>query len=195
MRAWLLVLLLLPATPAAATHYRGVTLAPDQSALVLRTDHGDVRAPRTEPDQQGFDDPQLSPDGTMAGWLVLEASCCASYPLPTMLVLYRDGHVVQRLAGDMVIWAWAFSADDGRAVAFRERTPHGISTISYSLRNVADGRLLAKFACYPARDTPAGLPPAYVPDGKVPAWVLPVAEECPSRATPATPDSTAATSR
>ena len=139
-----------------------------------------LAAPRNEPDQQGFDEAHVSPDGHTVGWLVLEANCCTSYPLPTELVLFRDGHIVQRLTGRTVIWAWAFSPD-GKAVAWRERTAHGASSILYSLRRVSDGHLLAEFDCDLKEGTPAGEEPGYVYDGKVPAWVWPIADECPSR--------------
>lgn len=180
MRAWLPAVLLLVATPVLADHYRSATLASDRSTLALLTDHGQVSAPRNEPDQQGFDDPHISPDGHTAGWLVLEANCCTSYPLPTELVLFRDGRILRRFTGDTVIWAWAFSPD-GQAVAWRERTAHGASSIVYHLRRIADGKALAQFACDLKPDTPAGEPAGYVHPGKVPEWVWPIAEECPSR--------------
>ena len=180
MRAWSLALLLLVALPALADHYRSTTLAPDQSTLTLHTDHGDIAAPRNDPDQQGFDQPHIAPDGHTAGWLMLESNCCTSYPLPTGLVLFHDGHILRSFTGDTVIWGWAFSAD-GQAVAWRERTAHGASSIIYHLRRIADGKELAQFACDLRPDTPAGQPPGYVYDGKVPAWVWPIADECPSR--------------
>lgn len=177
--AWFAVLLLI-AAPALADHFRGVTLAADGVTLVLHTDRGDIAAPRNEPDQQGFAEPHVSPDGRVVGWLVLEAPCCASYPLPTELVLFRNGHIVRRFAGHTVIWGWAFSPD-GKAVAWRERTAHGTSSILYSLRRISDGHVLAGFACVLKQGTPAGQAPAYVHDGKVPPWVWPIADECPSR--------------
>lgn len=180
MRAWSLAVLLLVATPALADHYRATTLAPDHSTLMLHTEHGELAAPRNEPDQQGFDDPHIAPDGHTVGWLVLEANCCTSYPLPTELVLFREGRILRRFTGDTVIWAWAFSPD-GQAVAWRERTAHGASSIVYHLRRIADGQELAQFACDLKPDAPADEPPGYVYSGKVPAWVWPIAEECPSR--------------
>lgn len=180
MRALLLALSMLLALPAGATRYRGVTLASDQTTLTLHTDRGDVAAPHTDKDQQGFDQPRVSPDGRTVGWLELVSGCCASYPLPGSLVVFRDGKLVRRFGEALVIWDWAFSPD-GTAVAYRERAPHGISTISYTLRRIDDGRLLAQFYCYPKEGTPEGQPVPYVYDGKVPDWVWPIAEECPVR--------------
>lgn len=180
MRTGSLALLLLVALPALADHYRSAALAPDRSTLTLHTDHGPVVAPRTDPDQQGFDEPHIAPDGQTAGWLMLEGNCCTSYPLPTELVLFRDGRILRRFTGDTVIWAWTFSPD-GQAVAWRERTAHGASSIVYHLRRIADGTELAQFACDLKPDTPAGEAPGYVYQGKVPAWVWSIAEECPTR--------------
>jgi hypothetical protein len=174
------VLALMAPCIAVAGHYRGATLARDGTALVLHTDRGDIAAPRTDADQQGFDAPRVSPDGRTAGWLVLESNCCTSYPLPTSLVLFRDGAVLHRFGEGMAIWAWAFDAG-GQAVAYRQRAPHGASTIVYTLRRVADGRLLGEFDCLPREDTPEGQPVPYAYEGKVPDWVWPIAEECPSR--------------
>jgi len=180
MRILPLLVLALLSRPAAAERFRSVTLAPDRATLVLHTSHGDVQAPRTDPDQQGFDEPHVSADGHTVGWLVLEANCCTSYPLPTSLVLYRDGKPLRRFAEGMAIWAWSF-ARKGHAVAYRQRAPHGISTVVYTLRDIDDGKPLAEFDCYPREDATAGQPPSYTYDGQVPEWVWPIAEECPTR--------------
>jgi hypothetical protein len=167
MRILPLLVLALLSGPVAAERYRSTTLAPDRATLVLHTVHGDVRAPRTDPGQQGFDAPHVAADGRTVGWLVLEGNCCTSYPLPTSLVLYRDGKLLHRFADGMAIWAWGF-ARDGRAVAYRQRAPHGVSTIVYTLRDTDSGRKLAEFDCYPRDDTPAGQPVPYVHDDPVP---------------------------
>ena len=181
MRVLFAVMVSMAAAPGAvAQYYRGATLAPDQATLVLHTERGDVDAPRTEVDQQGFDAPHVSADGRSAGWLVLEANCCTSYPLPTSVVVFREGKFVRRFGEGMAIWAWAFAAH-GQAVAYRQRAPHGISTIAYTLRNIADGRLLDEFDCFPKEGTPEGQPVPYGYAGKVPDWVWPIAEECPAR--------------
>jgi hypothetical protein len=180
MRIPLLLVLALLSGPIVAERYRSATLAPDRATLVLHTSHGDVRAPRIDPDQQGFDEPHVAADGRTVGWLVLESNCCTSYPLPTSLVLYRDGKLLRRFADGMAIWAWNF-ARDGHAVAYRQRAPHGIGTIVYTLRDIDDGRRLAEFDCHPREGVPAGQPVPYAHDGQVPDWVWPVAEECPAR--------------
>ncbi|MBD8900023.1 hypothetical protein [Rhodanobacter sp. DHG33] len=174
-----LVLALLPGL-VMAEQYRSVTLATDRATLVLHTSHGDVRAPHTDPDQQGFDEPHVAAGGHTVGWLELEGNCCTSYPLPTSLVLYRDGRLLRRFADGMAIWDWRF-VRDGHAVAYRQRAPHGISTIVYVLRDVDSGKQLAEFDCYPREGAPAGQPAPYTYDGKVPDWVWPIAEECPVR--------------
>ena len=180
MRAWSFALLLLLTGPALADHYRSASLAPDRTTLTLHTDHGTVAAPRNEPDQEGFDEPRIAPDRHTVGWLMLEENCCTSYPLPTELVLFRDGHIVRRFTGDTAIWAWTFSPD-GKAVAWRERTAHGASSIVYHLRRVEDGKELARFVCELKTDTPSAGASDFVYQGRVPEWVWPIAEECPTR--------------
>jgi len=179
MRVVFWAMLLLFAAPLMAAEYNGFELAPDHSTLVLHSATGDVRAPRVG-DQQGFDAPRLSPDGRMAGWLALERACCESYPLPTSLVLFRNGRIVRRFGDGLVISSWAF-ADGGNAVAYSQGTAHSATSTLYVLRRVADGRLLAKFACKLNAGAPPARPMQSGGRGKMPAWVWPIAEDCPIR--------------
>ena len=177
-----LVLLVAPAVMAA--HYRGTTLSRDGSKLVLHTDHGDVLAPRTAAGQEGFEDPRVSPDGRMVGWLVPIHVSGISFPTPVTLVLFRDGKVVRHFdVGLAIIYAWSF-VSGGRTVAYAMSTAYSPTGFDYELRRVSDGHLLGKFSC---RRTLAGTPPKatlsgnWSHRGKVPAWVWPIAQDCPTR--------------
>lgn len=179
MRVLLAGVLWLPATLGIASHYRAASLAADRTALTLAGEHGPVQAPRTGPEQRGFDLPRIAPDGRSAGWLSLEDGCCESYPLPTEIVLFRDDRIVRRMAGASAIWDWGFSAD-GQAIAWRERAAHGPGAILYRLVRVADGIELARFTCLPTWAT-TGSAAARRDPGQVPAWVWPIADpDCPT---------------
>lgn len=185
MRGLLFAALALLAAPATAgVHYRGATLSADGGVtLVLHTDHGGVLAPRTARGQYGFQNPHVSPDGRTVGWLELVPVQGMDGPISGDLVLFRNGRVVRQFSPDgVVIWKWAF-ADGDKAVAYVTGSLHVPTGFDYELRGIADGRLLDRFSC--GRST-TGIPPKvqlgpWVNHGKVPAWVWPIAEDCPVR--------------
>ena len=47
---------------------------------------------------------KIAEDGRTVGWTVLYDNCCTSYPIPLLLVIYKDGKVQQRLnkSGQMI---------------------------------------------------------------------------------------------
>jgi hypothetical protein len=150
MRRQLALALLLATVPAwSAEHYRAAEVQAD-GRLRMVTTHDAVRwAPsdrsaRPEP-QSGFEQAQIAPDGGTVGWLALYPGCCQSYPLPLALVLYRNGRVSRSITGaGMPIWHWRF-VHGGRDVAFVQRPSHGAAPDHYELRDVASGRLRARF--------------------------------------------------
>lgn len=175
---------LLIAPVAMAAHYGGITLSPRMDTLVLHTAHGDVFAPRTDKDQEGFAQPHIAPDGSMVGWLELVPLQGNDGPIPGALVIFRDGKVLRRFrCGDLATAAWAF-ADGGKAIVCVQSTLHFQSYFVYELRRISDGRLLDKFGCGRSlvgtayRNKHFG---PWVNDRKVPAWVWPVAMDCPVR--------------
>lgn len=185
MRGLLLAALTLLVAPAAmAVHYRGIKLSPDGTKLVLHTDRGGVLAPRTDKDQQGFAAPHISPGGHMAGWLELVPLQGNDGPIPGALVIFRNGKVLSRFhCGDSVTWAWAF-ANGGKAIACAQSTLHLPTGFEYNLRSVSDGRLLGQFSC--GRRLAGDRSNRYAVgswqnNGKVPAWVWPIAQDCPAR--------------
>lgn len=159
---------------AAAAGYTGTVLSDDTRRLMIRSGSRQVVAPHTLSDQEGFQDPAIAPGGQVVGWLALGPSCCTSYPLPLELVLFRKGRVIRRFDGTLPIWGWSFQRH-GSAVAYRERTTHGNSIVMYSLRRIADGKLLDRYECW-SGEPEDGPPPSKRPP---PAWVRPIAQECP----------------
>jgi len=149
--------------------YSGAVLSPDERTLTLVTPKGQTLAPKTQPDQVGFTSAQLSADHRLAGWLTLVPNCCTSYPIPSTLVIMKNGKVVQKFREELAIFHWAFSAD-GATVAYQGSTVHGCAATFYRLRRVSDGEILATFECN-CESGGARLP--------VPDWVWPVASECP----------------
>jgi len=186
MRGLLLAALTLLVAPAAmAVHYRGTTLSPDRTKLVLHTDRGGVLAPRTDKGQQGFAGPHVSPDGRMVGWLELVPLQGNDGPMPGALVIFRDDKIVRRFyCGDLAIYEWAF-ADGGKPVACVQSTLHSPNYYVYKLLRISDGHVLGKFSCgWQRAGTPPKLthiPPAWVNEGNVPSWVWPIAQGCPTR--------------
>jgi hypothetical protein len=167
-----LALLCLFVAPAAqAGPFVGSTLSADRASLVVRTADESFPAPKTEAEQRGFDQPQVSSDGKFVGWVALETSCCTSYPLPITLVLLRDDRSLFRFDEGLPIWAWKF--EQGGTVAFRQRTTHGTSTVTYNLIRIRDRKLIGQYECF-SEDASSETP-------RVPNWVWSIADECPVR--------------
>jgi len=168
MKPLLLVALLL--TPLAhAGPFVGTNLPADGTSLVIRTVDGSFPAPKTEEEQRGYAQPQVSGDGRLVGWVALEAACCTSYPLPITLVLLRADRSLARFEEGLPIWAWKF--EQGGAVAFRQRTTHGTSTVTYKLIRIRDRKLIGHYECF-SEDAASESP-------RVPTWVWSIADECP----------------
>jgi hypothetical protein len=69
-------------------------------------------------------------------------NCCTSYPIPTTLVIYAAGRVVQRINDGMMIYKWVF-LDNGRRVAISSGTVHGMYGIHLTLYDTQTGKLLS----------------------------------------------------
>jgi len=148
------------AAPAAGAHY---ALPPDLGAdthgeLTLLRNGRPVGAPRTEPDQEGFEQVRVSADGRTVGWVAALANCCTSYPLPRVLVLLRDDRVLARFDRAPPIFGWAFVP--GRdEVVIQQQSPHGPEYLTFTRVRIADGRELARYECDQDERTHAPRPP------------------------------------
>lgn len=168
-----LALLCLFAAPAAqAGPFVGTALSANGDALTIDNGQAPFPAPKTEEEQRGYAQPQVSGDGRLVGWVALEAACCTSYPLPITLVLLREDRSLVRFEEGLPIWAWKFERKD-TAVAWRQRTTHGTSTIFYKLVRIADRKLVDHYECF-SEDAASESP-------RVPNWVWSIADECPLR--------------
>src|SRR5690349_6458202 len=114
----------------AARIYSAAILSDDERTLTLVTANRRVSAPKTQPDQVGFTRPRISQDHHLVGWLTLVPNCCTSYPIPSTLVILRNGRIIRRFREDLPIFRWTFS-DDGTAVAYQMSTVHGCSAVGY----------------------------------------------------------------
>lgn len=162
-------LLLLPVT--AASGFTDITLSDDMSKLTFSQNGKVIAAPLTRPEQVGFISPAASVDGKTIGWLALTLNCCTSYPLPTALVLYRNGKVSTVLGEGQPIWRWVFT-QDGTIVSFVTHPPHGAYEVNYFRHQVIGGKRTARYRCDPERAEDA--------TGKsAPKWIKPIIFECP----------------
>lgn len=175
----LLAVALLVAPLAHAGPYRGTSLAADGRHLTIKTVRGKMAAPKTEAAQQGYNQPLVASDGRAVGWLALSPSCCTSYPLPLALVVLDARRRPIRFEESPPIWAWKFELAN-TAVAYRQRTTHGSSTITYKLVRIRGREVLEEYECF-SED-------ASSPSAEVPGWVWSIAVECP---TPRRPGSAA----
>jgi hypothetical protein len=170
MKALLSVILML-ATLAHAGQYSGASLSADGSRLTIKSTRGNLVAPKTEAAQQGYSQPRVASDGRAVGWLALSPSCCTSYPLPLALVVMDARRKPVRFEESPPIWAWKFELGNS-AVAYRQRTTHGTSMITYKLVRIRDREVLEQYECF-SED-------ASSPAAEVPGWVWSIAEECPT---------------
>jgi hypothetical protein len=98
---------------------------------------------RKEKQQVGAEQLRLSEDKQTAGWAADYPNCCTSYPIPLLLVIYRDGKIIQRLnRGGLMIYDWRFW-DRGKQVAFCTGTVHFNPAGHCELHDVRSGKLLA----------------------------------------------------
>jgi hypothetical protein len=167
----LLLALLLVAPQAHAGPYGGATLSADGRRLTIKSARGSFAAPKTEAAQQGYSQPLVASDGRAIGWLALSPSCCTSYPLPLALVVIGTNRKPVRFEDSPPIWAWKFELAN-TAVAYRQRTTHGSSTVTYKLVRIRDREILEEYECF-SED-------ASSPAAEVPGWVWSIADECPT---------------
>jgi hypothetical protein len=125
---------------AQGTYRRADIDSTGQLRLVLSTNRI-IRPPR-DSDQVGMEQPALSADHRIAGWLGLYTNCCTSYPIPLRLELRRIDGKRTSVSNELPIWRWAFSAD-GRSVVIRQAPVHGSAPEHYELRDVDNGRVIA----------------------------------------------------
>lgn len=112
-------------------------------AKIVRLSEFDPAADSYKPVDTG--DPVLAEDKQTLGWTVEYENCCTSYPIPTVLVLYRAGNIIQRLQNGQMIWNWRFW-NRGDQIVLQTGPTHG-DQCAYYLRDAETGRVLDEKAC------------------------------------------------
>lgn len=129
------------AIACAGQTFQSISVSPDANVNVVLVDStGANVAPPVLKDQVSASRPLLSPDRQIAGWLV-EENQGNSYPIATSLVLFRNGHIVQRLGDGMMVYKWAFRNGSSQVV-LETGTVHGMQGRHMLLFSVKTGRQL-----------------------------------------------------
>ncbi len=102
---------------------------------------GEDVAVSKEKNQVSIESPIVAADHDTVGWPVETPNCCTSYPIPTTLVTYRSGRVIQRINDGMMIYKWQFLGR-GQHVAVSSGTVHGMNGIHLSLYDSRTGKRL-----------------------------------------------------
>ena len=163
------IALLMAALPAYAGEYQAARI--DGDVLTISSEHGDIKAPKTEKEQAGFTNVHISQDGNTVGWVTLQYAG-ASYPYAVKLVLFRNGKVAQRFFDFGTVKEWAFSGDD--AVLELRQFPHGPEYLGFIYRRISDGALLGRYECGYYHDTGELIKADRAPD-----WARPFEGHCP----------------
>ncbi|HWF92603.1 MAG TPA: hypothetical protein VN684_09995 [Terriglobales bacterium] len=109
--------------------------------------------PPAEEEQVGVDQPKISENKQVAGWLVNFKNCCTSYPIPLTLVIYQPGKPLEKFGDGLMIGGWFF-VDGGRHIVFSSNTVHPNGPSNYELHDVSGGRLLHKWSGEPGKHSP-----------------------------------------
>jgi len=134
---------ILAASPLAADRY--VSASVDEAgALRIVTSDGRAIVQEKEPEQVGFDQVEVSPDGQSVAWLALFPNCCTSYPIPLKLMVYSAGKLRPFTGAGLPVWRWHFTGG-GKQVAFSQETVHGGLGVHYEIRDVGSGRRVAQW--------------------------------------------------
>ena len=93
--------------------------------------------------QSSVEAPVVADDGRTVGWLVNFPNCCTSYPIPLVLVIYRDGRILRRIVSGVAlpIWKWSF-VPGGERVTYYSEMVHGGKVRRAELRDVVNGKVI-----------------------------------------------------
>ena len=118
----------------------------DGTDLTVADERGDFTKGNGPITQESFSDIQLAQDHRTIGWLAEYRMCAQSYPCPLELIIYRAGHVLQKISPAYgIFWSWKF-LKGGREVAARSGFSHGDDTGEYELYDIGTGRKLAGYS-------------------------------------------------
>jgi hypothetical protein len=137
---FLLVLLLMSGVPAislagAKAHQLRSSILAGTTGFAAHIDAGAT----------GFENPKISPDGRLVGWLAdFPPGCCESYSVSLELVVMDVSRRLHVFSPPRAIVGWCFSKDS-RAVVYSMAELHGPTDEQFELRSVEDGKLLKRF--------------------------------------------------
>lgn len=133
-----------PSQPARTTTIAALFAGSASPAVIILSDGTEVR-PQARKEQIGISSPAISTDSLAAGWLMDTNFCCTSYPIDLEVFVFKVGQPTRFFTGDgRAIFRWHF-VEGGKRVAFYQDFLHGTSAPHYELRDVASGRLVAKW--------------------------------------------------
>jgi uncharacterized protein YecT (DUF1311 family) len=148
-----------------------------QDVHIVYSNGADVVAPK-EKDLESSTNPAVAEDRRTVGWLADYWGCSQSYPCPTALVIYRDGHIITKIvASGGVIWDWKFF-DNGKQAGFSEGVTHGtLIPEDYRLYDVSTGGLIQKIKTA-NKHSPEWVKTLVRVDASAPASIVRPAEDC-----------------
>ncbi|MEP6538090.1 MAG: hypothetical protein ABJF23_22310 [Bryobacteraceae bacterium] len=127
---------------------------PSGARHIVDSDGRDVKVPK----ERGEVDPSdlvIAEDKQSAGWRVsYDNSCCTSYSIPQILVIYRLKQPLLHLGNLQMLVSWKYLAG-GKQVAFYTNTVHGDLAPHFSLYDVRTGRMLDQLDGHPSETSPA----------------------------------------
>ena len=138
--------------PAPAPAVRPLHHATRESDGAIRMAFADGTSIRVAPEaaEEGsaepavYSEPRIAGDRRTVGWLIEYPNCCTSYPVPLVLVIYRDARPLLRLRDGLMMYHWYF-LDDGREVVFHADTVH-FTRAPHAVRvETATGRVFERF--------------------------------------------------
>jgi len=155
----------------------GQTNEDTQDVHIVYSNGADVVAPK-EKDQPASTNPAVADDKQTVGWLAEYWIGGQSYPGPTTLVIYRDGHIITKIEALVgIIWDWRFF-DNGNQVGFTQGVTHGtLIPEDYRLYDVSTGGLIQKID-KANEQSPEWVKALVRADASAPALIVRAAEAC-----------------
>jgi hypothetical protein len=150
-------------------HYAGVELSDGGNDVIRRKDGSSIPLPQFRY-QVELSAPKVSDDGKRVGWLVHLPNCCTSYPIPVLLVVFKDGRVERVTEDGPAISDWTF-VDKGTAVSYWTGALHSTNYRSFYLRDIRTNRLLATYDYPDSYTSPDGEAKRAAAVAAAPSWV------------------------
>jgi hypothetical protein len=149
--------------------YSGIELSDDGTHLIRRTDGSSIALPQFRY-QVEIEATRVSDDGKRVGWLVDLPNCCTSYPVPILLVIFKDRVVEKVTEVGQCIFDWAF-VRHGTAVSYYQSTLHGTDYRGFTLRDIRTDAVLATYEYPDSNESPESEAERAAAVAAAPDWV------------------------